>query len=163
MNTNLFKSNKMKLLTVLISLSLVFIGQAQSIEKFSIDSGGATATAGGIQMLYTIGEVNVQEYSSENLSVSEGFINNEVLTTLAISEPEIYKQKIIVYPNPTSEIININTKIKITKIKMYDALGRQVSDLRYSNKISVGSFESGVYFIRLYFDKASVVRRIIIE
>ena len=52
---------------------------SQSIEKFSIDSGGASASAGGIQILYTIGEVNVQEYSTSTLSVSEGFINPQQL------------------------------------------------------------------------------------
>lgn len=56
--------------------SLVF---AQSIEKFSIDSGGASTSAGGIQILYTIGEVNVQELSAGSIQVSEGFINPQQL------------------------------------------------------------------------------------
>ena len=49
---------------------------AQSIEKFSIDSGGASASAGGIEILYTIGEVAVAERSASGISVSEGFINS---------------------------------------------------------------------------------------
>ncbi|WP_055443795.1 hypothetical protein [Lacinutrix himadriensis] len=48
---------------------------AQTIERFSIDSGGASATAGGIEILYTIGELNTQELSAANTQVSEGFIN----------------------------------------------------------------------------------------
>ncbi len=59
----------------MFSIALSIAVQAQSIEKFSIDSGGASVTAGGIQMLYTIGEVNVQELSTGGISVSEGFIN----------------------------------------------------------------------------------------
>jgi len=62
-------------LTFLISLLLTFVSYGQTIEKFSIDSGGASATAGGIEILYTIGEVNVQELSTGAVSVSEGFIN----------------------------------------------------------------------------------------
>ncbi|MFC5194905.1 hemagglutinin protein [Bizionia hallyeonensis] len=62
-------------ITLLLSLILAFICQGQTIEKFSIDSGGANATAGGIEILYTIGEVNVQELSAGNIQVSEGFIN----------------------------------------------------------------------------------------
>lgn len=65
---------KTKFICIIIALT-VFISSAQTIEKFSIDSGGASETAGGIQILYTIGEVNVQEYSTATLSVSEGFIN----------------------------------------------------------------------------------------
>ncbi|WP_179007558.1 hemagglutinin protein [Winogradskyella forsetii] len=69
----------MKTTLTLTTIFLIsFFGMAQSIEKFSIDSGGASATAGGIQILYTIGEVNVQEYSNTSLSVSEGFINADL-------------------------------------------------------------------------------------
>ena len=54
------------------------MSHAQSIEKFSIDSGGASATAGGIQVLYTIGEVNVAERTSASVALSEGFITESV-------------------------------------------------------------------------------------
>lgn len=67
--------------TIITILSIITIGimaQAQSIEKFSIDSGGTSATAGGIQILYTIGEVNVQELSAGGISISEGFINADL-------------------------------------------------------------------------------------
>ena len=66
------------ILLIIVSL-LVNISFSQSIEKFSIDSGGASVSAGNIELLYTIGEVNVQELSAGNISISEGFINPIVL------------------------------------------------------------------------------------
>ena len=62
---------------ILFSVAFIFTlwCNAQSIEKFSIDSGGASASADGIQILYTIGEVHVQELNVGGISVSEGFIN----------------------------------------------------------------------------------------
>lgn len=62
-------------LTFLTLLMVSFICKAQSIEKFSVDSGGASTTVGNINILYTIGEVNVQELSTPSVSMSEGFIN----------------------------------------------------------------------------------------
>ena len=59
-------------------ICILFLGyslQSQTIEKFSIDSGGNSATNGNIQVLYTIGEVNIQEMSLGNIQLSEGFIN----------------------------------------------------------------------------------------
>jgi hypothetical protein len=76
-------------LTFLIALFITFIGNAQSIEKFSIDSGGASASAGNIQVLYTIGEVNVQERSAGGISVSEGFISAQLLIKI---DPKIFLQ-----------------------------------------------------------------------
>ena len=66
----------MKTVLTILSFCLVsFFGNGQSIEKFSIDSGGASASAGNIEILYTLGEVNVQESAAGNIQVSEGFIN----------------------------------------------------------------------------------------
>ena len=62
-------------------ICILFLGyslQSQTIEKFSIDSGGNIATNGNIQVLYTIGEVNIQETSSGNIQLSEGFINTSL-------------------------------------------------------------------------------------
>ncbi len=66
----------MKKLIRLLVLLMVMPLASQSIEKFSIDSGGASASTDGIQILYTIGEVNVQEASAGGISISEGFINS---------------------------------------------------------------------------------------
>ncbi len=65
------------ILTVIVTLCVSTYLQAQTIEKFSIDSGGASSTSidGTIEILYTIGEVMVQERSAGNIQVSEGFIN----------------------------------------------------------------------------------------
>ena len=73
-------------------LTIVFVaslGNAQSIEKFSIDSGGASASASGIQILYTIGEVNVAERTSATVSLSEGFINAPLKISV---NPAVYLQ-----------------------------------------------------------------------
>ncbi len=64
----------MRILYMLAFLSIFYASNAQSIDRFSIDSGGASSTAGGINILYTIGEVQIAERTSATLSVSEGFI-----------------------------------------------------------------------------------------
>lgn len=51
---------------------------AQTIEKSTVDSGGASIV-NGLEVLYTIGEVNVQEVTLGNVSISEGFINGSVV------------------------------------------------------------------------------------
>lgn len=69
---------------------------AQTIEKFSLDSGGASVTAGGIEILYTIGEVVVQESSTPTLSISEGFINSSFRIKI---QPIVYLQGPLLSPN----------------------------------------------------------------
>ncbi len=63
---------KLILIAIMVIWNLSF---SQTIEKSSIDSGGASVTVGNIQLLYTIGEVFVAERSAATISVSEGFIS----------------------------------------------------------------------------------------
>lgn len=77
-------------ITFLTALFLSILCHSQSIEKFSIDSGGASASAGGIQILYTIGEVNIAERTSATVSLSEGFINS--VQVLIKIDPTIFLQ-----------------------------------------------------------------------
>ena len=79
----------------LILLLISHFGFTQTIEKYSIDSGGASATAGGIEILYTIGEVNVQEHTTATLSVSEGFITMSLKVNI---DPKIFLQGPLLNP-----------------------------------------------------------------
>ena len=76
--------------TIAMLLLLPFLGMSQSIEKFSVDSGGASILVGNTAVLYTIGEVHVQELSASNIQVSEGFINAEscVGEVTALTQPK---------------------------------------------------------------------------
>jgi len=83
-----------KIATTLLLLIAITV-TSQTIDKFSIDSGGATATAGGIEILYTIGEVNVQELNAGVISVSEGFINADFIIQV---DPKIFLQGPLLNP-----------------------------------------------------------------
>ena len=86
--------NKLKI-SLLVSILITFMSQAQSIEKFSIDSGGASVSTGTMQILYTIGEVNVAEHTSATVSVSEGFINADLKI---IVDPKVFLQGPLLNP-----------------------------------------------------------------
>lgn len=85
----------MKRLCISLLLCVQLPLLAQSIEKFSIDSGGASATAGGIEILYTIGEVNLQEYNHPSMIVSEGFINSNIKIKIV---PKLFLQGPLLNP-----------------------------------------------------------------
>jgi hypothetical protein len=94
-----------RILICLISL-ICDLGFSQTIQKFSIDSGGASATAGGIQILYTIGEVNVQELSAGTVQISEGFINAELKINI---NPKLFLQGPLLAP-VTAGLMNDNLR-----------------------------------------------------
>jgi len=91
---------------------------------------------------YSYGQV--EDYT---LNVSEA---------LSTSEVEINNFKI--YPNPTSDVLNIFGKTPITTIQVYDFLGKLAIDKsinRPSEILSLSGLSAGVYLIRVSSQTAS--------
>ena len=103
---------------IIIFLLVSFVGMGQSIEKFSIDSGGASVLVGDVRMLYTIGEVNVQEFSFGGLQVSEGFIN----PTGAVEPGSLFITKWVVLAGETITIPTTESGYNYNVDWSYDAL-----------------------------------------
>lgn len=152
----------MKSLTLFIIALISQLALSQTIERFSIDNGGTLASVGNIEIIYTIGEVNVQEFNIGGIQVSEGFINGGLLETLVIQQP-VLQNSIVVYPNPTSETINISSTIPINKIELYDFLGKLVLTTKEVNKVKINQLETGTYFLKLISEKGNVIKKIIIK
>jgi len=66
--------------------------------------------------------------------------NNDVGTT---------PWKITIFPNPTSDIINIQSKINITQIDVYNQLGQLIKTNTNQNWIDISSVDQGIYFINV--------------
>ena len=147
---------------LLISLFLCIGTQlySQSIQKFSIDSGGASIISGNLEILYTVGEVNLQEYHVNNLYISEGFIDNLILGTLGINDKFSSEYFIHVYPNPVSEFIYIKSNFPINNIEIYNILGSKVLETT-SLKIDASNFQSGMYLIKINSEKGQETKRVI--
>ena len=72
--------------TVITSLIAISFCQAQTLYKSGIDSGGDNVKVGNTKVLYTIGEVHVQELTVANTYVSEGFISPQDKIDVIITE-----------------------------------------------------------------------------
>lgn len=78
--------------------SIIITTNAQSIEKFSIDNGGASISTPTIKTIYTIGEVNVAEHSSVTLKISEGFLSRFIKIKI---NPKVFLQGALLNPETT--------------------------------------------------------------
>ena len=153
----------MKKIYTLLVLLITGTLAAQTIENFTIDSGGTTATKGNINILYTVGEANMQEYHVDNTRLSEGFINSALTETTLDVDEEIHNQMIVIYPNPTSEVINIKSQESISLIQLFDAIGKIVLTTKESSKIKVNHLQSGLYFLKITSEKGKLTKRVIID
>lgn len=65
--------------------------------------------------------------------------------------------KLLIYPNPTSNFLEIKVNRIIDKISIYNSPGKQIKTLHPNyNKIDVSTLTSGMYFIQFTFEDKTV-------
>jgi hypothetical protein len=67
---------------------------------------------------------------------------------------------IIVYPNPTQDILNIDTRL-IVDIEVHDMMGRLITSKQKTKRIDLTNTPKGIYNLSIIYDKLRITKRII--
>lgn len=141
---------KQILTIILVFIVVSAIGQT-TIKKSSIDSGGASASIGSIAMVYSIGESDIQEKSTGDIHVSEGFISSCIATMVGLKEYSKL-EGVTVYPNPTIDFVTVSfPRADDYEITLFDNTGKQTEIVNSvgsdTQEIDMSRLSSGVYMV----------------
>lgn len=109
---------------------------------------------------YTVSAICTNGVEGEQ---SEDGENNCVNTTGIES---VIANSLVVYPNPTSSVLNISADGKFTNYEVVNLLGQVVISSEVSNstfQVNTTSLNSGVYFIRLSGEGFTVTKKFVVE
>lgn len=87
-----------------------------------------------------------------------------ITSNCGLGSEEFATNKVVLYPNPTSSIITINSNETIESIDLYDSLGRVlVSKIVESNEVSLelSNYNNGVYFVKIIKDNSEKIEKIL--
>ena len=92
--------------------------------------------------------------------------SNPISLEDTLSTDEVSMSNFQLYPNPTKDfiIIELPSAIEVSKITIYDAMGKQLSTHQVSttnHKIDVSQLSNGVYFLKMEAVNSSSVKRFI--
>lgn len=79
------------------------------------------------------------------------------------STNEVTKTNIIIYPNPTTGIINISTNETIENINIIDVNGKLVHHQTNNSPIDLSQHAKGIYFINITTEKGVVNKKIVLN
>lgn len=142
------------LMMTLLAVSVI----AQQIKQQVISSAGGYNVSSGtnqISISWTLGETIIPSFAAGGLTLTHGFQGTLIITT--VEENILNPVKVIIFPNPTSEVIDIEfdtpTDGEIS-LSLLDAQGKLVKtgkiEAATTNKeISMQNFPSGIYYLRL--------------
>lgn len=85
-------------------------------------------------------------------SLSEVLSSNEFLD----------KPTLIIYPNPTSEYLNITSNQAVKQIQLYNLLGKQVLKTN-KNQVDVRALSSGLYLAKIEYGSNTITKKVIIN
>jgi hypothetical protein len=151
--------NKSKLLALLAAAMLMgTISYAQNIATQSVNSSGKKMTQANGSLSFTVGELVVlSQKDSDGNTLDGGFTTGATLTTLSIQETDAAVLDVKVYPNPTTDLINIqinHATINQFVVRITDVHGKEVYSSKYagvSNIIGVNTanYPTGTYMLTL--------------
>lgn len=132
--------------------------------------GGFTGTTLPPSITSTGGGITIRQKTDGSI-VRPGFELNWACSTVGIDENTASETDFIIYPNPTSSIINIETLTennKISAIQLFNLVGQVVyQSTQFSNTsiitLDVSTYLKGIYFVHINTEKGSISKRVIIQ
>ena len=76
------------------------------------------------------------------------------------------QNNILLYPNPAKERLYINTSIPIKQMTICNLLGQEIqkyNNLETTSSINISGLNEGVYFVKIYTEKAVLSKKIVVK
>jgi hypothetical protein len=130
---------------------------AQSLKPYVISNASTIFSDNQSKINFSLGEIGVFKLTDENgYSLGGGFINSYV-EILNIEEPLKEIIDVVIFPNPSYEIINLHikeTKLENFIIEIFDPQGKKHLSNKYTGKlhdfsINISNFSTGTYLLKL--------------
>ena len=112
---------------------------------------------------YTLENVFGDAYMQKIYPSEDGLFS--VINITKASEAFI-EETLTVYPNPASDLLNINSNNQILNVKILNYTGQIVADNNFNNKeviINTSFCNSGIYFIQIETEKGISTKKVVIE
>jgi hypothetical protein len=81
---------------------------------------------------------------------------------LLLKTKNFTQEKAVLFPNPTNGILNIGNE-NLEKIAIYDLSGKVVNEFAPQSQIDLGHLSSGLYIIKLFSERGTLVDKIVID
>jgi len=149
---------KRNILIIVMTLLGLSVGAQQIKQEVIASAGGYNKSQdNSITISWTLGETIIPTFTSQDgsLILTHGFQQKLIITTVDENLEELVQ--VTIYPNPASEIINIQFEKAVDKeilVYLLDAQGKlvrtdQIEATVIDKKINVQDLPAGIYYIRL--------------
>ncbi len=152
--------------TLLIIISILFYTSSmysQDIASNVMNTTGGHAVISNWVIDYSVGETFVSTITAGSDIFTEGLLQPELRTLVAVEEPVLENAIISVFPNPTMDFVNIKSdNLPIRRIEIWNSMEKRVFEAEgaaYSADMSL--YSRGVYYLHVFMQNSE--KRIVIK
>lgn len=151
----------------LFFVSLFVISVNAQVKQEVIASAGGYNVSTGLSISWTLGETIIPTFQNGNLILSHGFQQQLIVT--AIEENLDVPVSVKVYPNPATDVINIQFEEPVDgeiTLTILDSQGKLVKKemieaTTTEKQINLQEFQAGIYYLRLIKGKLINVYKVV--
>lgn len=154
-----------KVLTMLIVNFCIINGYSQSLSPKILSTAGDSFQGTSIQLDWTLGELAITNIANNSYQITQGFHQPYYIITSIDKLSEDFGE-IKVYPNPTTNWIKLdasfeqicNVRLTICDIHGKTIWTKESRSQRITDKISLSSVPSGIYFLYIRGDNMKSIK-----
>jgi len=163
----------------LVFLSFDFVNSSPGDTLFIYDGPSSasplivalTGNANPLPINSTGGSLTIRQ-KTNNFVTDPGFELFWSCTTVGLAEVNLLEENLNIYPNPSTNIINITSinrrNLLIDQISIFTSIGKLVLENNARNsdnhiKINVSTLPKGMYFLKLTNNKGTIIKKINVQ
>lgn len=128
-------------------------GFSQIVSSDIVPASGNTFVQPTLTMDWTLGDLSIETYKNNNITLTQGFQQGNLLIT-KIEDNISISNSIKVYPNPAKSIVNIEITdfSNIIYYELFSPDGKQILNGSINSAletIDLSAFANGLYFLKI--------------
>lgn len=145
----------MKQLIAIFFLIISINAFSQSISPELITTSGDNFKNSNVELDWSIGEIMIETYSNTENSLTQGFHQSKYDVTTSVDEISGIDFKIKIFPNPTSDLINLQIVGNINQNLTYELIDLQGKVLiknsvnKTKKQINMSRFSQNMYLLKI--------------
>lgn len=142
-------------------LALIIIPFGWTKAQTAILTTGTTATGASGSVAYSVGQVSYS-HKGANQEVMEGVQQAYEIITLEVDDESIMEKKILLYPNPVKDFLNVDfgkENFHNTSYVLFDSQGKLIRSGKFSqqkNELNMTELPTSVYIIQIFQDRKNI-------
>lgn len=142
-------------------LALIIIPFGLTKAQTAILTTGTTATGAAGSTSYSVGQIAYLQKGA-NQEVMEGVQQAYEITTLEVDNESIMEKKVLLYPNPVRDFLNVDFGMENfhnSNYVLFDSQGKLIKSGNFSQQkteLNMTTLPTSVYIIQIFQDKKNI-------